>query len=1163
MNVFDLSAKISLDSSDYDRSLQMAKDAAEKFATHFVMATKAIGGGIVSLGKQAYDNFSNFQQLEGGIETLFGAQGKSFEDWAETFEQSSDGMQEYIDVARKVLNGDFGVGSDRKDLLSQAGYDPDTVQQMVNNLLSGVDVSSGVAADTIAANMQTAEEKYNDLIAAQDYVMNRAAGAFATAGMSMSEYMENVSGFAAALQQSTDSSYEAAQVADMAMIDMADNAAKLGTPLANIQAAYQGFAKQNYTMLDNLKLGYGGTKTEMERLLADAQKITGVKYDINNLKDVYEAIHTIQEETGIAGTVTEEAEHTIQGSSQMMRAAWQNVLTTMVTGGERLTESINDLVYSARTFVRNAAPAFKAALDGVGALIAGLVPEVLAILPGIVEELVPGFVNAITDIVGAIMDVMPDALEALKTVTPIVTNALKNFVPSIIAFLKTGIPQFVSTGLQMLTSLVSGFADDVPALVPQLTQAMTDIVDQLINIVETDGANLAGAGLSLMKGLADAAVKAVPNVLTQVTQLVQDLTASITSEAEGSDGNFITAGTAIISDLVDGLMTSIPTLVPELTSAVTEFITTFANLAGENTTSLANSAITILNSLVTSLGDAGTIQSVMTDITTAVMAIIDAIIDVITGLDVVTFANACVSIVTQLADGIVGAVSEITKKLPDLITKIVEWLTNPENLTGLLEAAVTLFGELVADIPGIIIALTEGLAGIVKGIADYFTNHGDEILDGLKEGFTNVGTKMTEAWNEKIKPAFENLGKFFTDFFLQFDWGQTFLDFVGSIGDAISAAWDDIKDAFTGEDGFGAKIASWFGEIDFLEAAKKLVSGIRTGLTTAWEDIKSWFVDKFTHLFDDIDLSKLAFWKRWGKKDGEETPLVDENGEMLDMPENMLTLDYDDLQPIPEDTLESYTTLRDAILDINGVISGGEDGGGLSTALSGLPQLFTDVLTAAQALSGFFGGGLINGIKTLIQYLCQTTTDEEGNVNAGGGNTLYTSLGSVFGLFEDILATSQLLAGYWTTGFIQASEQVRGEAGLLTGVIEGLSTAAQAGAAQFLAMAQEIYGVIDAYLALLRVQNGGGGGGNGKSVIEARASGGAVRRGQEYMVGEEGPEFFTPRRSGYIVPNDRLQGRGQTVNVSINGNIYGESYLRDYVVTTLLGTIRKEIRLAD
>lgn len=1180
MDVFDLYAKLSLDSKDYDRSLQGASNAADQWATKFAMAAKTVSSlasSVFGLAKQAVDSYANFEQLEGGIETLFGTQGKSFDEWSKSFTESSDSMQDYVDVARKVINGDFGRGAERKDLLSAAGYDPDTVQQMVNNLINGVDVASNISADTIAANMQTAEEKYASLERAQNAAMENAKRAYATVGMSANDYMNTVTSFAASLIQGLDGDTEkAVNYADRALQDMADNSNKMGTNMASIQAAYQGFSKQNYTMLDNLKLGYGGTKTEMERLIKDAAKLTnvqeelGVTVDANSMSfdNIVNAISVVQKQMGITGTTAQEASETIQGSQKALEASWQNVLTSLVTGGEFFDQSIEGLAVSMKNFIKNIVPAFQGALYGIGKLVESLAPIISSQLPTLVADIVPGFVNAIIQIVASLMDVLPDLLGTLSEVAPIVIDALADFIPTIIDFLVESIPQFVSTGIQMLTSLASGIADNIPTIVPQLSQAMIDIADQLIDIVSTGGANFGSAGLAVISALADSLVTAVPSVLTQVTQLIQDLTASISNAAEGDDESLLATATTILTDLVDGLLTSIPTIVPQLTSAVSEFITKFADLAGENTTSLANAAIGILNSLVTSLGDSNTISNVMTDITTAVMAIIDAILGVLTNLDIATFASACSSVVAQIADGIVNSVAVITAKLPELITDIVAWFTNPDNLTGLLDAALTLFGELVADVPGILIALGEGLAGIVSGIVTYFEDHGSEILDGFKQAFVNVGTKMVEIWDEKIKPAFDTLGQKIKDFFLQFEWGQALVDFVTAIGKAISGAWDLIKDAFTGAAGFAGKVGEWLGSLDLASAARNLVDSLKKGLESAWEGIKTWFTDKFTHLFDDIDLSKLKFWERWGKggnDEGEDNRLHSsgggESGGSIEMPEGMLTLDYNNLQPIPEETLISYQTLALAINDINTAISGGEEGTGLNEALSGIPALLDAILASAVNLASFFMGDFVTAISALITALCVASTDEEGNTNAGGGNTLYNSLGAIYGLFCDILGTSRQISEHWTGEFIQASMTMREEAGKAAGVVTSLGDAAAGAAGQFDSLASSIMTVVSAYLALQRAKGGSsrGGGNTGKPFEETRASGGSVHAGSTYLVGEQGPELFSPTQSGYITSNDKLNKSTQIV-VNFNGEVIGdEKSISAYVTKAVSKGLRKAV----
>ena len=1267
MDVFDLFAKIRLDSSDYDRSLQQAGDNFEKFATKAVMIGKTVGSAITGIIGQSVKAFSSFQQLEGGVETIFGAGGKSFEDWSKNFSQSSDSMQDYIDVARKVLNGDFGVGAQRKDLLAAAGYDPETVQQMVNNLINGIDVASNVSADTIATNMQTAEEKYESLQRAQEMVMQNAREAYKTAGLSANDYMDTVTTFSASLIQGLEGdTLKAAEYADRALRDMSDNANKMGTNMGSIQAAYQGFSKQNYTMLDNLKLGYGGTKTEMERLIKDAaaltdvQKELGITVDANSMSfdNIVNAISVVQKNMGIMGTTEQEAATTIEGSSKQMSAAWKNMLTAMVTGGDWFEESIDGLVESVFTFAHNIIPAIEGAMRGLSGLVVGLSKIISENLPAFVDDMLPEFITAITTIIDSILDALPSLLSTLRDIIPILTENLSDLVPSIIDFILESIPIVIDAGITLLTGLVSGLADNVEKIVPQLTQGIIDLVDRIGSIVSSGSVGLGQAGLLFLANFAKAIVEAVPSVLTQVTQLIQDLTASIKSAADGEGDSFLTTATTIMSYLVSYLGKSIPKLIPEFTSAIAKFVTQFTSLISTNTVDFTNSAISIWSKFIEDLSTC--IPDVMTDITTAVNAIIKAITDIITGLDTTTFtdtaisiistlatslsenipsvisnltsavmdiigkiveiitnldigefAGACATILNAIADGLVDGITIISNKLPELITGIVAWLTDPTHYFELLEAAVTIGGNLISKVPEILEALASALWGIVTGIGKYFIDNKEEILKGIVDGFSGLLDKVETIWTDKIEPAFSELGTKIWNFFLQFDWGETLLNFcksiatglsdiwthakeafegddglgaklknfftsfdwgeiltnfVNTIGDGISKAWDGIKDAFTGEDGLVGKIKSWFGQINLTEAIQNLIDKIKEGIEGAWDTFKEWFSGKISSLFSGI---KVPNWirKLFGKGEGnaeDETTMDEESEKLVDMPENMVTLDYSNLEPIPDDTLKSYQDLAEAITTINDVITGGEEGEGLNSAFEGLPSIFEGVLSSAKNLASYFSKDFVQAIQTLLKEVCIASVDEEGNVSGGGGNTLYTAWGLVYQLFLDTYNTSQNLARYWTGEFLTASKEMRKEAGHAQSAVEGLSGKAEAAAKQFQNLATQIYGVIDAYLAMNRVKNNGGkGGGKANQTDLFKASGGPVYAGQSYIVGEEGPEVFSPTKSGYIKPNHELGNRETNININFNGDVIGdEQSIYSLVNRAAKAAIRQEVRAA-
>lgn len=386
-----------------------------------------------------------------------------------------------------------------------------------------------------------------------DTVIANANRAYKTAGMSANEYMSNVTSFSASLLQSlAGDTQAAAEVADMAMTDMSDNANKMGTDMESIQNAYQGFAKQNYTMLDNLKLGYGGTKSEMERLLADAEKLTGVKYDINNLSDVYKAIHAIQENLGITGTTAEEAASTIEGSMNSAKAAWDNFLAGTATAEEF-------------------ADAFGVAAENIIKNLGEIVPRLAATIPVVVSEIYQMFVeefnengdqlfetgsqiiaDILTGIVGALPQIATIAVSIGKTLLDAIgdsTLEIAEQAAEIVSNLMSGIeenaPQLLTAGVNMLSSFVQGIAQQLPQLVPQALQMVATLANSIISNLPT----IINAGISLLKGLVQGLINSIPILVSEGPRIINDFTNAIYSGI----GNLILAGLQMIQSLAQGL----------------------------------------------------------------------------------------------------------------------------------------------------------------------------------------------------------------------------------------------------------------------------------------------------------------------------------------------------------------------------------------------------------------------------------------------------------------------------------------------------------------------------------------------------------------------------------------------------------------------------------
>lgn len=286
-------------------------------------------------------------------------------------------------------------------------------------------IGAAAATATVAITKQavSAYADYEQLVGgvetlfkgSADKVLKYAEDAFFTTGMSANKYMENVTAFSASLISATKGDTEkAAEIANSAMISISDNVNKMGSSAESVQLAFQGFAKQQYMLLDNLKLGYGGTKTEMERLLKDAEAFSGVKYDINNLADVYTAIGVIQEKLGIAGTTAKEAEKTISGSAAMMKAAWENVLTAVAGGGD-LEKSINNFVYSISKLFENISPVVQRALMGIGRLIEQVAPMLVQNVASALIQSIPSLLNAVYQMIVGLAKGIFEGIKALFT----------------------------------------------------------------------------------------------------------------------------------------------------------------------------------------------------------------------------------------------------------------------------------------------------------------------------------------------------------------------------------------------------------------------------------------------------------------------------------------------------------------------------------------------------------------------------------------------------------------------------------------------------------------------------------------------------------------------------------------------------------------------------
>ena len=403
-----------------------------------------------------------------------------------------------------------------------------------------------------------------------DKMQKYASQAYKTAGVSANTYMENVTSFSASLLQSVGgNTAKAADAANMAMIDMSDNANKMGTNIQDIQNAYQGFSKQNYTMLDNLKLGYGGTQKEMQRLLKDAQKITGQKYDISNLNDVYSAIHAIQGKLDITGTTAKEAASTLSGSFESMKAAFSDFLGRL-TLGQDITPSLQALVQTASTYL------FGNLIPAVG--------NIVKALPGAMKTFlaagIPTLISSGSQLIGGL-------ITGLQTGGPKLLTSISGSLDQAIAWIRNSLPTMLATGQQMLSTLATGFLQNVPTLISSLGT----IKQQLLQALLTAAPQLMTAASQLISQIATAFQQNAPQILQSLLSVLGQLAITIVQNAPQILASAFNLALSIASGILKGngsVLSAIGSLLTSLGSKILEYAPSLLSAGGRLIAGLAN-----------------------------------------------------------------------------------------------------------------------------------------------------------------------------------------------------------------------------------------------------------------------------------------------------------------------------------------------------------------------------------------------------------------------------------------------------------------------------------------------------------------------------------------------------------------------------------------------
>ena len=518
-----------------------------------------------------------------GMENELKSNDKAMDDYNNSTKKQQKELDEFgnttDDVGRKTLTlGD----------IIKANLISDAIKKGISELVNGMKKLGSVFID-VGKQALNSYADYEQLVGGVDtlfkesseLVQEYANNSYKSAGLSANEYMETVTSFSASLLQSLNGdTKKSAEIGNMAIIDMSDNANKMGTSMESIQNAYQGFAKQNYTMLDNLKLGYGGTKTEMERLLKDAEKISGIHYDISNLSDVYSAIHVIQTELEITGTTAKESSTTIQGSVASLKSAWQNMLVGIADDNADFGKLTTNLVEALTTAMGNILPRIQTILGGLGDLIVAVANQ---ILPQMLEM----GMNAITNLVQGLSDNLPNLLTSVQQIVTTLLGGLTEMLPqlvpiavqviqTIVTSLLSMLPEILQAGITIVVQLAMGLAQTLPTLIPQMVDALVLMVETLIDNIDL----IIDAGIQLIIGLADGLIQALPRLIEKAPVIIEKLVVGIANNLP----KIVQSGINLIVKLASGLIQAIPQLIqsiPKIISAIVSGFSTGMSKMGE------------------------------------------------------------------------------------------------------------------------------------------------------------------------------------------------------------------------------------------------------------------------------------------------------------------------------------------------------------------------------------------------------------------------------------------------------------------------------------------------------------------------------------------------------------------------------------------------------
>lgn len=629
-----------------------------------------------------------------------------------------EGTEKSLEKVDGRLDDTAESADDMGDEIKDAGDKADKSKERFSKLgsvLKGVGVAMGAVVTVAAATavklgkeVVNAYADYEQLVGGVDTLFkgssqklqSYASNAYKTAGLSANDYMETVTGFSASLIQSlggdTDKSVK---YADMAITDMADNANKMGTDMSLIQNAYQGFAKQNYTMLDNLKLGYGGTKEEMQRLLSNTEKISGIKYDISSYADVVDAIHVMQESMDIAGTTAKEAEGTISGSVNALKSSVTNLVVGFGDANADLGELCENVVTAFQTVLENISPIVENLISALPTVITTLLESAGEMLPTVLETLAELFAQVLEGLLQLLPQLIPVAVSALLTITNAIVENL---------------PLLIESATLLVATLVQGLADALPTLIPTAVNAVMTIVQGLLDSLPS----ILDTGLKLVSALAQGILDALPDLISKLPQIIMGIVTFLLN----SIPQIIQTGIKLLTSLVSAL----PDIITSIVKAIPQIINGIINAVINSIPQIIQAGIDLLISLVKALP-------------TIIVTIVNAIPDIISGI-----VNALIDNIPAIIQAGIDLLISLVKNLPTIIKEIVKAV--PKIIEGIVKAFGSLMYKIVEIGSNIVKGLWDGICGLASWLWDSVSGWISGIWDGICDFFGIHSPSKEMAW---------------------------------------------------------------------------------------------------------------------------------------------------------------------------------------------------------------------------------------------------------------------------------------------------------------------------------------------------------------------------------------------------------------------------------